>query len=189
VGQEIPRSETSWRHAQVTAEAFLPMGVDQERQECRAIPGVVYKEEGLSSKTVAIKWTQFPIRPSYVFALSFARISHHTPTTIPSPRNAYMMSSTKPDVVVEGDGNLITTEHHEQHEGVMLGKVPHVEQLDKFGSHKKTDAHEIALVKKLDWYMLVSPHLTVMSISRDWHTSANIVVDVFVQLPWSQCHC
>lgn len=30
------------------------------------------------------------------------------------------------------------------------------EDLDKFGSHAKTDPAEIALVRKLDWYMMVS---------------------------------
>lgn len=35
-------------------------------------------------------------------------------------------------------------------------KGPHTEKMDEFGSHAKTDPLEIALVKRLDWYMLVS---------------------------------
>lgn len=33
---------------------------------------------------------------------------------------------------------------------------PKMELVDEFGAHAKTDPKEIALVKKLDWYMLVS---------------------------------
>ena len=33
--------------------------------------------------------------------------------------------------------------------------LPQVEKVDKFGAHTKTDPREIALVKKLDMYMLV----------------------------------
>lgn len=34
-----------------------------------------------------------------------------------------------------------------------------IEEVDQFGSHKKTDPVEIALVKKLDWYIMVCPAL------------------------------
>lgn len=38
--------------------------------------------------------------------------------------------------------------------------VPDVEikNVDKFGGHSKTDPKEISLVRKLDWFMLVSCH-------------------------------
>lgn len=47
------------------------------------------------------------------------------------------------------DANLLS-----QDEG--LKKLPDVEKVDEFGSHTKTDPLEIALVRKLDWFMLVS---------------------------------
>lgn len=34
-------------------------------------------------------------------------------------------------------------------------KLPKSEKVDEFGAHAKTDPKEIALVKKLDWYMMV----------------------------------
>lgn len=37
-------------------------------------------------------------------------------------------------------------------------KMPTIEKVDAFGAHTKTDPKEIALVRKLDWYMLVCPH-------------------------------
>lgn len=33
---------------------------------------------------------------------------------------------------------------------------PKIEKVDEFGAHSKTDPKEIAIVKKIDWYMLVS---------------------------------
>lgn len=50
------------------------------------------------------------------------------------------------------DANLLS-----QDEG--LKKLPDVEKIDEFGAHTKTDPLEIALVRKLDWFMLVSPTL------------------------------
>jgi hypothetical protein len=37
-----------------------------------------------------------------------------------------------------------------------LSKFPVMDKVDKFGAHAKTDPREIALVKKLDWYIMVS---------------------------------
>lgn len=36
-----------------------------------------------------------------------------------------------------------------------LMKQPVIEKVDEFGAHTKTDPKEIALVKKIDWYILV----------------------------------
>ncbi|KAJ0276588.1 hypothetical protein COL26b_008692 [Colletotrichum chrysophilum] len=41
-----------------------------------------------------------------------------------------------------------------------LMKQPAIEKVDEFGAHTKTDPREIALVKKIDWYIL--PILWVM---------------------------
>ena len=35
-----------------------------------------------------------------------------------------------------------------------LQKLPKVDGLDQFGGHKKTDPAEIALVKRIDYYLL-----------------------------------
>lgn len=37
-----------------------------------------------------------------------------------------------------------------------LMKQPVIEKVDEFGAHTKTDPKEIALVRKIDWYILVS---------------------------------
>lgn len=47
-----------------------------------------------------------------------------------------------------------TVDHVDFQEDMM--KPTDVEQHDKFGSHAKTDPKEIALVKKLDMYLMVS---------------------------------
>jgi hypothetical protein len=44
----------------------------------------------------------------------------------------------------------------EHQESADLQKLPKVDGLDEFGGHRKTDPAEIALVRKLDTYMLVS---------------------------------
>lgn len=44
----------------------------------------------------------------------------------------------------------------EHHESADLKKLPHVEGVDQFGGHRKIDPAEIALVKRLDMFMLVS---------------------------------
>jgi hypothetical protein len=41
-------------------------------------------------------------------------------------------------------------------EGGVMKPIGNEEQLDRFGARAKTDPVEIALVKKLDWYMMVS---------------------------------
>lgn len=52
------------------------------------------------------------------------------------------------------DKNQIT--HIEANNGdEVFEKSANAEKVDEFGAHTKTDPREIALVKKLDWYMLV----------------------------------
>ena len=43
----------------------------------------------------------------------------------------------------------------EHDESADLKKLPHVDGVDEFGGHRKVDPAEIALVRKLDRYMLV----------------------------------
>lgn len=46
--------------------------------------------------------------------------------------------------------------------------IPHVEHVDRFGAHEKTDPKEIALVKKLDrWIMVSSSTAITPTISRE----------------------
>ena len=45
-------------------------------------------------------------------------------------------------------------------------KIGREEQLDRFGAHVKTDPVEIALVKKLDMYMMASPLLVSYPSTR-----------------------
>jgi MFS family permease len=50
--------------------------------------------------------------------------------------------------------DVITTEHRDQGNEGLFKTMPKIEKVDKFGSHDKTDPEEIALVRKLDFYML-----------------------------------
>jgi fucose permease len=67
------------------------------------------------------------------------------------------MSSAKADAGVEGAPNnsdAIAIEHRDHAVDEGFEKMPQVDKIDKFGSHNKIDPLEIALVKKLDRYML-----------------------------------
>lgn len=50
----------------------------------------------------------------------------------------------------ENISHVETPDHDDQFQ-----KLPKIEKVDEFGAHQKTDPKEIALVKKLDRYMLV----------------------------------
>ncbi|GKT43483.1 putative transporter [Colletotrichum spaethianum] len=63
-------------------------------------------------------------------------------------------SSPQDKVAVNQMEHVLTTEDP------ALMKQPVIEKVDEFGAHTKTDPKEIALVKKIDWYIL--PILWVM---------------------------
>jgi hypothetical protein len=48
----------------------------------------------------------------------------------------------------------------------VFSKFPKMEKVDEFGAHAKTDPREIALVKKLDRYILVSVPAAVLHVRR-----------------------
>jgi hypothetical protein len=52
-----------------------------------------------------------------------------------------------------------------QDEDTTFQKLHNLENVDQFGGQIKTDPAEIALVKKLDWYMLVSKLAAPASLS------------------------
>lgn len=57
-------------------------------------------------------------------------------------------------IVSNDDKNNIS--HVEDRENDDFQKAPVNDRVDEFGAATKTDPKEIALVKKLDWYMMVS---------------------------------
>lgn len=57
---------------------------------------------------------------------------------------------------VTGEVEKNTTVHVEGDHDDGILKSTDEEKVDEFGAHKKTDPKEIALVRKLDTYMLVS---------------------------------
>lgn len=61
-----------------------------------------------------------------------------------------IMASTVPD-----DKNNIAHIESAEHDDVQKGE-PFDEKVDEFGAVAKSDPKEIALVRKLDWYMMVS---------------------------------
>jgi hypothetical protein len=67
--------------------------------------------------------------------------------TVPIPQNmaTTMSPSDKGDIA-----HVESVEHDEPAKPVLN------EKMDEFGAAAKTDPKEIALVKKLDWYMMVS---------------------------------
>jgi hypothetical protein len=56
----------------------------------------------------------------------------------------------------EATQNHITPVDTMQHGDVENLKLPVMDKVDKFGAHAKTDPREIRLVRKLDWYIMVS---------------------------------
>lgn len=64
--------------------------------------------------------------------------------------------NTEPDNRSTHDaGDEIAPDHRGHSNNELFEKMPNIEKVDKFGSHAKTDPYEIALVKRLDRYMLV----------------------------------
>lgn len=60
---------------------------------------------------------------------------------------------------------------------------------DGFGARKKVDPIEIRLVRKLDWYMMVSnnPCTTITTKQADFYI-ADSMAHVFLQLLGQKCH-
>ena len=58
-----------------------------------------------------------------------------------------------PTAVVDKDQTLHIEAQCDSHQKLAM---PEIEKVDHFGAHTKTDPKEIALVRKLDIYMLVS---------------------------------
>jgi hypothetical protein len=56
----------------------------------------------------------------------------------------------------EANHDHITPADTMQHGDVESLKLPAMDKVDKFGAHAKTDPGEIKLVRKLDWYIMVS---------------------------------
>jgi hypothetical protein len=75
---------------------------------------------------------------------------------IPDGRNNYRQAMATQGV--EDGKEVIANKRAEHVESVYdpaMEKAQNGEVLDEFGAHAKTDPKEIALVKKLDWYILV----------------------------------
>jgi hypothetical protein len=85
----------------------------------------------------------------------------------------------KSAVMVEHVDNKLTLSPSEPEEL----KPVHEEQLDRFGAHAKTDPKEIALVKKLDLYMLVCVEITTTFWLSLILCAANSMAHVLSQLP------
>lgn len=58
-------------------------------------------------------------------------------------------------IITHDDKNNIAHIESAEHDDVHKGE-PLSENVDEFGAAAKSDPREIALVKKLDWYMMVS---------------------------------
>ena len=67
----------------------------------------------------------------------------------------------------------------------LMKPVPIVGKVDYSGAHEKTDPREIALVKKLDRWIMVSPAVrNAFETCTDLYLSAYVVEHVLAQLPW-----
>jgi hypothetical protein len=64
----------------------------------------------------------------------------------------------------------------------IFSKFPKMDKVDEFGAHAKTDPREIALVKKLDKYIIVSICATDDSSVTSNVCLAHVVAYVLVQL-------
>ena len=62
------------------------------------------------------------------------------------------------------------------------------EKQDYSGAHEKTDPAEIALVKKLDRWIMVSASERVMAEATGLTSVAHALEHVLAQLPGPQCH-
>ena len=81
------------------------------------------------------------------------------------------MDTKSSDMGKRGDEHV---EHVEQHDEPLKSTT----EYDRFGSAKKTDPKEIALVRKIDIYMMVCP-LHMVEICEANTTSAHSLAHVF----------
>lgn len=80
----------------------------------------------------------------------------------PSPPNTANPTGTKTaqdEVVRDNQIERIETAQDD----AVFAKFPRMDKVDEFGAHAKTDPREIALVKKLDRYIIVSTHRPSLS--------------------------
>jgi hypothetical protein len=83
-----------------------------------------------------------------------------------------MPVSGDPNLIVSGEGeqkrdDVAHNDHIERAETgatndeAIFSKFPKMDKVDEFGAHAKTDPREIALVKKLDKYIIVSTWISI----------------------------
>lgn len=72
-----------------------------------------------------------------------------------SPPNTAGPAGTKTGQDEVAQDNQIERIETAQDDG-LFAKFPRMDKVDEFGAHSKTDPREIALVKKLDRYIIVS---------------------------------
>lgn len=72
----------------------------------------------------------------------------------------------KRDDDVARDDHIERAETTATNDDAVFSKFPKMDKVDEFGAHAKTDPREIALVKKLDRYILVSVPAAVPRVRR-----------------------
>lgn len=106
-----------------------------------------------------------------------------------------MATSNDPNPIMSGENerkqedDVADNDHIERAEttatndDAVFSKFPKMDKVDKFGAHAKTDPREIALVKKLDKYIIVSVRLSDASYCVTNGGLAHVVAHVSLQLP------
>lgn len=99
----------------------------------------------------------------------------------------------KPIISRENEGKQEDDVAHNDHieraettatnDDAVFSKFPKMDKVDKFGAHAKTDPREIALVKKLDKYIIVSIRLSDTSYRVTNGGLAHAMAHVSLQLP------
>lgn len=80
--------------------------------------------------------------------------------------NVPMGDESKRDDDVTRNDHIERAETTATNDDAVFSKFPKMDKVDEFGAHAKTDPREIALVKKLDRYILVSVPAAVSHVCR-----------------------
>lgn len=104
-----------------------------------------------------------------------------------SPSNPPLVTGSEPKYEDGARNDHVERVETAPSDDAIFSKFPKMDKVDEFGAHAKTDPREIALVKKLDKYIIVSSIYTTDDssiISNE--LLAHAVANVLVQLPRSK---
>lgn len=143
-----------------------------------------YKDQHAPPSRATASFIGLQLQSSTCFHLSFNPISRSKmATTAAGRRESLVYGARKASIVSVQNRSIV------DHEDGMEKPVPIVEKADWSGAHEKTDPKEIALVRKLDRWIMVSRAWPFLYGCITDSSPANAMEYVLVELSRPQCDC